>query len=721
MKMIDCIKRSQGITYALDRKELKVSFDSLRECVNETKLYLFLEELDKLEETYVNMLRYRTQGINDPMQERIYQNILISTYELNDALRRTILTKESSIIYYTKRRILEQGTHADYSSLHTMLTTAHEVYNLTQFDAATTTIFTKVWASDPLTDQEQECLESIIADTELPYTVNCMIVSALMLSLQNSFDNKRLLLLFKTAQQENLETRIRSIVSLLIVLSIYNKRIYLYPYITDLLDELANDSDFTPLIRQIILKFILSYDTEKITKKLQEDILPVMMKFSPKLNQKLNLGELPNESAPEEFNPEWEKELEDSGVSSKIKEFTDMQTEGADVMHSSFIHLKSYPFFNEVNNWFLPFSPTHSSIENNSMFTGGDKSLIKSITQSNFICNSDKYSIFFSLLTIPAQHRAIITGQINNETTELIRAKREELNTKRGRSEIISSQYIQDLYRFFKIYPHHLDFKDPFESLFSLQSIPVLKKYISDKESLSILAEYYLAKGHYAEAFPLFEALSKANALDASLFQKIGFCYEMQAEQALALEAYLHADLLNPSSKWNIRKIAKIYKEMDQYSQALTYYKRLAEYSPNHIPSILNIGQCYLSLKDHSEALKCFFKADFIDSQNIKAWRGIAWGSFLAAKFEQANRYYAKILAAKPNVHDYINAGHTAWVLNDLTAAIQYYTLAIAEVKEDFHQFNILFEDDIPDLVQAGITTNEIPMLLDQLRYNTNT
>lgn len=718
MTTIDFIKTSRSITYALNHKELKASFDDLRACINKTKQFCFLDKLDKLEETYINLLRYRTQGIDDPMQESIYQNILISTYELNDSLCSVVLTKESPIIYYTKRRILEQGTEFDYANLHKMLTTSHEIYNQIQFDAATTTIFTKVWAADLLTDTEQTALETILSDTALPHTVNCMIVSALMLSLQNRFDSKRLLLLFKAAQQENLEIRIRAIVGLLIILSIYNERTYLYPYITDLLDELALSADFTTIVRQIILKLIGSHDTEKITKKLQEDILPAMMKFSPKLNNKLNLGELAKESTPDEFNPEWQKELENSGVSDKLKEFSEMQMEGADVMHSSFVHLKSYPFFNEVNNWFLPFSSTHSSIENNSMFTGNDRELIRSISESSFICNSDKYSIFFSLMTLPPQQRAMVAEQIGNETTEFIRAKREESRSKRGISEVISSQYIQDLYRFFKIYPRHLDFNDPFATLFNVQSVPLFKKYISDNESLTILAEYYLGKEHCGEAFPLFKKLAEINPLDASLFQKMGFCHEMKKESLLALTAYLHADLLNPSSKWNIRKIAKIYKTLNQPREALVYYKRLAEFSPNHIPSILNIGQCYLSLKNNVEALNYFFKADFIESQNIKVWRAIAWCSFLTNKFEQAERYYSKIVSKKANTHDYINAGHTAWVLKKPTASIQYYTAAIALEGNNFYAFQSVFEEDVPDLIQAGVMENEIPLLLDQLRYS---
>ena len=48
------------------------------------------------------------------------------------------------------------------------------------------------------------------------------------------------------------------------------------------------------------------------------------------------------------------------------------------------------------------------------------------------------------------------------------------------------------------------------------------------------------------------------------------------------------------------------------------------------------------------------------DSNCIKAWRAIGWCSFVNGKYEQAMKYYEKILASKPLAADYLNAGHVA-------------------------------------------------------------
>ena len=44
-------------------------------------------------------------------------------------------------------------------------------------------------------------------------------------------------------------------------------------------------------------------------------------------------------------------------------------------------------------------------------------------------------------------------GQFGSQASEMIQQTKEELISKRGKLEIISGQYIQDLYRFFKLYP----------------------------------------------------------------------------------------------------------------------------------------------------------------------------------------------------------------------------------------------------------------------------
>src|SRR5690606_4454390 len=140
-------------------------------------------------------------------------------------------------------------------------------------------------------------------------------------------------------------------------------RWHLYPECIDRLKLLSDDAMFTRRFMTTLLGFIQAHETEKITKKLTEEIIPEMMKLSPMIGKKIKLDEWMGESGIDEKNPEWQKILNDSGLSDQLKEFSELQLEGADVFHSTFSSLKNYSFFREMSNWFLPFDPEHSSIQ----------------------------------------------------------------------------------------------------------------------------------------------------------------------------------------------------------------------------------------------------------------------------------------------------------------------------------------------------------------------
>ena len=113
------------------------------------------------------------------------------------------------------------------------------------------------------------------------------------------------------------------------------------------------------------------------------------------------------------------------------------------------------------------------------------------------------------------------------------------------------------------------------------------------------------------------------------------------------------------------------------------------------------------------EALQYFFKMDFLDSHSLKAWRGIAWCSFMSKKYEQAEKYYQKLLQDEQALPtDWLNAGHVAWAQGQLETAATRYGKAITLCGSKT-QFLELFDKDRDILVQHGIREEDIPLMLD--------
>lgn len=73
-------------------------------------------------------------------------------------------------------------------------------------------------------------------------------------------------------------------------------------------------------------------------------------------------------------------------------------------------------------------------------------------------------------------------------------------------------------------------------------------------------------------------------------------------------------------------------QKYEKPEMALSYYHRAEKIQPENLSVQMNIGHCYVEQKDYEEALKYYFKVDYLDPEGGKAWRPIAWCSFLVGK-----------------------------------------------------------------------------------------
>ncbi|MDR2389918.1 MAG: hypothetical protein LBD89_09080 [Tannerellaceae bacterium] len=717
MKQEEIYQVYDRVVAALDGKELKNAFNALQSLISDGQLYIFREKLREMQDTYKNLLHYRMEGVADPMQEQIYRNILVAAYELADHLKHRLLFAVSASYFYCLRRTMqlpEEKQIEDEVCEH--LSACYQNNRPEVYEKELISLFRKIWISDRFTPAQSAAVRKIWTACDLPFTAGCQVASALTLALQAGFDKEKLLLLFDAVLLSvDEEVHMRALIGILLTLYAYRERTALYPQISERLELLAEEPGFGQRLRIITLRFILARDTEEITRKLREEIIPEMIRFSPKFNE----GKTPEEiglELPDEQNPEWSYQLADQTIEKRIEEFNELQQEGADIMHVTFIHLKNFPFFHEMTNWFLPFTTKHS-LFNNPGGEDGPNSILEQIKTISFMCNSDKYSFYFCMKQLPREAQNTIIKQFNHQMDEITEQQHEEWIDKPKRFEVIAGQYIQDLYRFFKLFPLSRDFDDIFVWPFDFHNLPILQPYLADEETLLAIASYYLKKNHLEDAYTIYASLTGGMEDDEMLFQKIGYCLQGMGHIEGALEAYLQANDLNPKSKWLLRRIAGCYRSLKQPAEALVYYRRHEEFFPDDMS--LHIGHCYLALKDYHEALKYYFKADYLDATNPKIWRAIAWCSFLTGRLDQARNYYQKILSrALPGIHDFLNAGHTEWALGDHRQALDFYRQAVnAKENGNFSLFKEQFNRDRRHLLAAGIAEGDIPLMLDQLSY----
>lgn len=720
----------------LSKRQLKDAFELLTKLVVNTQDWHASEKLSELETNYKYMLHYQFEDTVDPQKDTIYNTILRTLYELTDDASDELLTIDSSNIFYERLRINTVRTPLTLSEIKKQLKDVTESWALADLleagdikqaklrelsvkrERTGSELFNYIFVSARASEQDEAEYISFLNQEEVPVREKLLFISALTLNLFHRFDGRKLCVLMNACQSEENSIRLRAIVGLIIVLQMYDVRWQLYPECQFKLDALAEDDAFRRSVLAVVKQLIRSRETEEISRKLTEEIIPEMMKFNSLAGKKLNMQDLMGETDFADKNPDWQKELENSGLANKLQEYSSLQMEGADVFHSTFSSLKNFPFFGELSNWFLPFDAQYSELQPLFSDKEGLNALLQTaVLNSSHMCNSDKYSFAFSLMQIPSSQRQMMAGRFGEESDQLkeMQKEAESLNSKVG-EEIISNQYIQDLYRFFKLYPYKNNFFDIFKLRLNFYDKKSISPLISDHNSMLQIANYCFDKNFFSEALGIYQKLIDNGAFESDLWQKLGYCKQMLDDLKGALDAFLQAELLSPDNSWIIKRIAQVYKSLKDPQRALEYYQRAAQLNPNNLNLELNIGHCYLDLGEYDKALNCYFKIEVLDSKSSKSWRPIAWTAFLLRKFELAQQYYQQILADKPNVHDFLNAGHVELCLNHKKTALDFYLKAVRK-SSDFNQFIALFEEDAKELIAAGVDTSFFPFLLDELRY----
>ncbi|WP_320887128.1 tetratricopeptide repeat protein [Bacteroides clarus] len=719
----------QHIVSLLEQKRLKEAQVQLEAFLWNCNDWTLRNRLEQAKVSYQYMLQYMRQGINDPERQKLYRQLLAETRELAEQARISLLDEVSTHYYHAlhkNKRNMEAGygmsswlkvleSFPDDMAVCQLMPDNKQSLDsaLQRHEETAQYLFLTTWGNSGWTAEEEREARMYLESELLPVNDLCLFTGAVLLSLMECFDPRKFSWLLDAATHADTQVSQRALVIIAIVLHIHPNRLWLYPELEARLSLLNEDGSFGKQLNRVYIQLLRSQETEKIDKKMREEIIPEMMKnVSIMRNMKYGFEENMDE---DDRNPDWEKAFEESGLGDKIREMNELQLEGADVYMSTFAQLKSYPFFQNPHNWFYPFDMQHSGIIREfGLKPTGDNAILSLILQSGFFCNSDKYSLCFTMAHIPqAQRNMMLSQMTSQDLNELMdESKSSGLRQYAQRPDVISNQYIHDLYRFFKLSQRRHEFRDIFKEEIALHRIPALKDILRKPELLVTIADFHFRKEHPAEALGIYQEVIDMNYADADIFQKTGYCLQKEKRYKEAISAYRKADVLKPDHIWTIRHLATCYRQLRDFASALEYYRKVEAMQPENRNVTFFIGSCLAEQERYEEALQCFFKLDLMENDCIKAWRAIGWCSFVSGKSEQAMRYYEKVLALKPIATDYLNAGHVALRLGNMEKAAELYGKAASE-SGNRETFLDMFDKDKETLIKLGIDENDIPLIRD--------
>lgn len=685
------------------------------------------EKLEEKEKTYRYLLTYVAEGFKDPSRNEVIDQIKDSLFTFNNIILREKNLVDASDIYSSTRR-LESHRNLSFNlhleSFRKLFSEDNQTqipelqYKISPNQAKELSeIFNYVWTlhANPI---EYNNIESALLDKDLPDYLKSVIVAALVLGNINYFDPDAFHVLLNILENEiSLSLKSRTIAGIVLIALVHADRILLNISVRSRLLMTLTDPSLNKIINATLLNLIRTYDTTRIDNKMRNEVIPELMKIRPEIIDRMKNLASDAEDFLSDENPQWEEMIENSAVGDKLKEINDMQMEGADVMVTAFSNLKSFPFFFDVSNWFMPFVPGNYLFDRIPLMD--DEETMKGFNM--VMCNSDLHSFLLSVDSMPEDKKVMLFKNMESQMKEAQEALSHPVGeSMESKINLEIRHYLQDLYRFFKFFRKKDDFEDPFSSPFVASQIAQLKDILGiNVETIRLIAEFYFKNKYYSEAAGLFELLDSFDS-DYSNWEKIGFCYDRMKDYSQALEWYRKAELVSPDKEWLVKKIAVALKNGGQPKEALVYYNKALKSDPDNYHLLMSAGQCYLDLNEIGDALQCFYHAQYLKPNNMGVLRALAWSELMASNYDKALNLYREIVAdAGAKASDFLNAAHCAMAVNDMKEAVKFYRKFIdLSPEKDIKTLVLALRDDALATKKLGIKTSDLRLIVDKIRYD---
>ncbi len=719
------------------RRKVKQSFDILADMLENVSFGGFRDEFSELQMTYKNILKYTVEGIDDPGRQKVYLKLLQRILRLADRVKQDILTHHSGWYTYSVRAVEEREerlrggnivqsvddlffkTRLDdllsSAEIRKQETTREQSEELEKLSGI---IFKHLWLSDFYGEAEESLIDILLRSGRIEWHEMATFVSAITLSCLRIWDPAKLKLLAKLYRNKTQHVSERAITGIVLILYYYDDRLSLYPEVMQVMKELSSSrAGFREQVRTVVLQTIKSRDTEKLTRRMHDEILPKVVKLRPRIEEKLDLDAILGESTEDGRNPDWSDMFRDSEEMFKtMEELTNLQMEGSDVYMSAFSGLKKFDFFRELRNWFIPFYPDHVTVDeifHDEILGPGINELAEALFKTPFICNSDKYSLILNMKHLPAEQKSMMLKVFRMELEGLEQMKYDsELTDPAALFRTTVTQYIHDLYRFYKLSDFKNEFDDLFMSRLDIYNSLFYREICGSEADSRSLADYFFSKEYYGDALSIYLTVLTSVTDDAELYEKSGYCYQMAGEYEKALEKYSMASIIDPKP-WTLKKMGLCLRKLGREQEALKLYLRILKSDPDDLNTVLVTAHCYLDTGNYDKALKHYFRIEYENPGNVRVLRPIAWCFLVTGRFTEAASYFERITESSLTPHDRINMGHLALCQGNPQKAIELYLSAVTAGGITAEAFVSVFSEDSAVLIKNGVSPDDLPIVLD--------
>ncbi len=731
----------RSVENALRRRELNRAMDAMETFGCKYPERSISERLSPLRNDYELMAGYWRRGMRDDHMDSVYNNLLRRMYCLSaDVSLAHALSQDTfaSAVYSRSHRTIDadslaetlqsrlEGFVSDAAMLglepeHTRKGKLTELYVRRQKYAAD--VFDYIWTSGQWTDSLRQAVTSAILSPTVDTTDQQLLVSAVTLGSLNTFDINKIRLL-ADAYCSSTDTAVRQRALVGFVLAVGHDGCGLFPEVGDLVKTLLLDPQSQADLRGLQIQLLYCVNAEHDTQTIQRDIMPGLLRHNNLHITPHGLEEKEEDSLRDILDPEAsEKEMEE--VEQSFRRMADMQKAGADIYFGGFSQMKRFPFFSQMSNWFAPFYWEHPDVNSVCSGTSYGDFMHKMLDTVPF-CDSDKYSFVFAFHMVADRMPANVREMLGSGSF----AGAETVATDQDSPAYIRRRYLQDLYRFFRLFPSRSFFFNPFDRIASDKPSYVFfaNRLFSNTElgrGFTEMAAVMVKRGLYEEASAVLANCGdgfkdyRYYMLCGNLLLRGKAC----AAEPSAKTCFAKALELRPDDVKAQAGYARALFYEGSYTEAADVYSRLVETVPDNRTYSLGYCACLTNAEQYDEALALLYKLDYEHHGDGDISRVMARALMGKGNCQQALTIYENL--AKQDGYggeDLVNHGYCQWFLGNIQAAADLFSqylklrhaqLNMTEVAE--YSLKEIIEPERNFILKHGIGSTEIYLMVDEI------
>lgn len=703
---------------------------AMKETIAEDKLPGYIvARYEDVKNDYRLMQDAMMRGLRDDKIDEVYADIMRKVYGASlDVLIEEKVKRYSSFAY---ARVSAQQTEAHPDAVRTVLEAYVQDMAMMAFEPENTRkakmekltadhhaymkqLFNALLVAPMWNDRRAADFADLLLSPTIDRDDALLLVSAVMLATMNVNDPYKWDMLAEVyVRATDKVLKMRALVGWVLSLPYDPRGPRLFPFVQERIKAMLADKTTLKQMLDMQMQMLFCCNADADNEEIQRNIMPTLIKNTNLQMTRLGIVEKEDDPMKDIMDPNAaERDMEE--MERKYRKMMDMQKQGSDIYFGGFSKMKTFPFFNDLCNWFAPFNAAHPALGAARERLAGS-TFLNNLMENGPFCDSDKYSFALAIAQIMDRMPDNVKEMLNSDATFGPTVSKDEQED----PAYICRSYLQSLYRFFRLYRSKRDFLNPF-----------ILDELEDNDGNALFLSYKLLACPEMEenAVALCGFLLKRKMMRELMSMAI--CYKSSQNprlvRFLALvpmtdgkwqEAYdLFASVPEDQhTEESLRGMAHCCMSLKRFGEAVAIYRRLLAMHPDSFSYQLNLAVCLMSsdafsscgdvasscdassscgasscdasLCDASSSLggkvearpnkvveegtKLLYKLDYEHPNNANVRRVLAWCMMLQGNFDKAIDIYMRLLSQPDAVSaDRLNAAYAHWLSRDVARAV---------------------------------------------------